>query len=354
VPPPPNNVPAYYKPNQAIDYEVICLPGPSEILPRDLKTLKVKLSVPGPDEECPVALETISTAELTFLPGCTFFQDIPQYTKMTLPCGHSFSAMVIIYSWCKNNMLCPCCRQGLKCKASVKHLPSHFKDQLAAQVSSSLQSERVEDERDNILSLLQMTPITTSFVELADERSLQLIVTFYFRVANETHPLPQAERLFRPANQLHSFTGGRFSMMVPLVTVHTTRGGRSSAVFRPTPQNINILRQCSPDFKSIKITTQMRIRNAGTVSIDSSGIIDIPAAATDEAELSRTPLIHRRVSGYTEGRSSSHSLPILPVSTFELVFGQMGSNVFLNGITWVPDSSHVHVSLHSLPELGVM
>jgi hypothetical protein len=41
-------------------------------------------------------------------------------------------------------------------------------------------------------------------------------------------------------------------------------------------------------------------------------------------------------------------LPIVAISTFELIFGQREGQVFLEHITWIPDSTHVHVALHSI------
>jgi hypothetical protein len=330
-----------------MDYDIYGMLESHEIFPRDLKSLKVRLSVPKPDEECPIALEPISSAELSFLPGCSFFKDIPELTKMTLPCGHSFSAMVIIYSWCKSNMRCPCCRQGLECKANVKHLPSHFKDQLAAQLSTLRQSERADEERDTIANILQMTPITTSFTELAEDRCLEILVTFYFRPANDAQRL---ESLFRPANQRRTETGGRFSMMVPLTAVHTFQRNRAVVIFRPSAGNMHVLQQSPNGVQSISVTTQMRIRNAGIINVDSSGEIDFPAPMENPADLARTPRISRRVIGYTERQQDNSTLPVVPISTFELSFAQRGNQVYLYDLTWIPDSSHVHVSMHSLPE----
>jgi hypothetical protein len=331
-------------PNQPIDYDIIGMLSSSERYPRDLKAIKVTLSVPAPDEECPIALEPISTAELAFLPGCSFFQDTPQYTKMTLPCGHSFSAMVIIYSWCKNEMLCPCCRRGFQRRANVNHLPSHFKSQLAAHISSSLRSERVEDERETIGSLLQMTPITTSFETLAENACLEILVGFYYRSSAQVNQ----ETLARPLNQRRTSAVGYFTMMVPLASTHAQRQGRMAPAFTPSEHNMNIIRRSPSDIRSINITTQMRIRNVGIIDIDSTGEIDLPEPIDSGGGLPRIAMIHRRVSGYSESSAQHMILPIVAISTFELIFGQREGQVFLEHITWIPDSTHVHVALHSI------
>jgi hypothetical protein len=322
-----------------------------ERFPEDIKKIKVTLSVPSPDDECPIALEPISSAELSFLPGCPFMQDSPEHTKMTLPCGHSFSAMVIVYSWCKSEMICPCCRQGVKRRANVSYLPAHFREQIRSHVASSLSTERAEDERESIQAFLSMSPITMSFTNLADEGCLEMTVGFFFRPANE-EPMVNAD-LFSPSNQRHTSWRGHFSMMVRLTAQIERRGDRQMvAVFRPNNQNMSVLRQAPSDVRSINIVTQMRIPEAGYVEIDSSGEIDfpgpLPAPIGAQSAVSHAPLIVRRAFGYrAAGQPGGQSnLPLVPVSTFEISFGQHGSFVFLENITWIPDSSHIHVSVH--------
>ena len=343
------SIPVDLKSKAPIEFELIGLLASHEHYPRDLKTIKVTLSIPLPDEECPVALEPISTASLSFLPDCPFIKDTPEYSKMTLPCGHSFAAMVIVYNWCKNNMLCPCCRQGHACRANVNYLPTHFRDQLKAHVNRSLQTERIDDERDQIHAILNISPITMSFETLANEGSLELVVGFNYRIANDP-PLMNGD-LFSPSNQRPTSSRGHFSMVVRLGTVHTSRNNRIRSIFSPSHQNMAVLRQSPADIRSISITTQMRVLDAGIIDIDNSGEIDIPSPIPSAVELSRTPLIIRRATGYRASIAgpSDGTLPIVPVSTFEIVFGQRGDHVFLNNVTWVPDSTHVHVSLNRMP-----
>jgi hypothetical protein len=142
---------------------------------------------------------------------------------------------------------------------------------------------------------------------------------------------------------------GYFSMMVNLVPVITHRQGRARAIFTPSDQSMSVLRHSPSGIRSLNITTQMRIRNAGIIDVDSSGEIDLPEPIQNTDDLPHTPMIHRRVTGFTEldGSLRRRALPMVPISTFELAFGQRGSQVFLDNITWVPDSTHVHVALHA-------
>jgi hypothetical protein len=73
----------------------------------------ITLSIPTDDEECPLTLESIAESNLPCLPGVSFLRERPLHTKLTLPCNHSFSAISLVYSFCKNSMTCPCCRYYL-------------------------------------------------------------------------------------------------------------------------------------------------------------------------------------------------------------------------------------------------
>ena len=331
------------KPNMTIEYCVTGMLVGRERFPDDIKTILVTLSKPSPEDECPIALEAISTAELSFLPGCSFLKDKPDYTKLTLPCGHSFSAMILIYNWCKSNMLCPCCRQGLDRRANANYLPTHFREQIKTHLRTTLSAERDEDELDSIQAILQMTPMTMNYTDLAEQRCLEMTVGFHFRPArDETHPTePQAH-----------FLRAHMSLIVRL-TAQTERRGDSPAVtvFRPTQPNMTVLRQTPSEVRIVSIITQMRILGLGIVDIDSSGEIDfpepLPPAAAGGSGLAHTPLIVRRATGYRRiGQAGQpNTFPIVPVSTFELTFGQNERFVFLDDVAWIPDSTHVGVSL---------
>ena len=341
------------KPNQPIKYKITGMLGSRERFPEDIKTIEVTFTTPSPDDECPIALEAISTAELSFLPGCSFFEDKPDYSKVTLPCGHSFAAMVLVYNWCKSNMLCPCCRQGLDRRANINYLPSHFREQIKAKVASSLTAERIEDEHDTIQAILAMTPMTIAFTDLAIRGCLEMTIGFYFHPSNggamESNEVPTVN------NQRPVPSRGHYRMITRLAPQVERRGNRPTVtVFRPLERHMTVLRMPPAGVNSIIITTQMRIVGAGIVDVDSSGEIDYPISLpnTGEARETSAPLIVRRASGYrpSSQRGPASSLPVIPVSTFEVSFGQRGGSVFLDTVAWIPDSIHVHVSLHAASE----
>lgn len=88
----------------------------------------VRLEAPAPGEECPLTLSPIAEDSLEFLqPTTAYLTAFPAYKKMTLPCGHGFGALSILYHLARRNMLCPCCRAGLDTRLSPHCVPSAFR-----------------------------------------------------------------------------------------------------------------------------------------------------------------------------------------------------------------------------------
>jgi hypothetical protein len=80
----------------------------------------VRLEAPAPGEECPLTLSPIAEDSLEFLqPTTAYLTAFPAYKKMTLPCGHGFGALSILYHFARRNMLCPCCRRGSRADCRV-------------------------------------------------------------------------------------------------------------------------------------------------------------------------------------------------------------------------------------------
>ena len=74
---------------------------------------QVHISVPDTDEECCITLDRLSEYQLEFMQGAhSFVQNRPNLAKASLPCGHSFSALALLYHFANNTMACPCCRAG--------------------------------------------------------------------------------------------------------------------------------------------------------------------------------------------------------------------------------------------------
>ena len=104
--------------------------------------ITVEVSIPSADEECPITQELMQSYDLEFLPNTTFISGYPAYRKLTLPCGHSFSAMALTYHFHKNCMQCPLCRVGSKQPLAPLYIPEHFRAPL---------QDRVVIERGQVL-----------------------------------------------------------------------------------------------------------------------------------------------------------------------------------------------------------
>ena len=116
--------------------------------------ITVCFSIPAEADECPLTLDLISESKLSFLPDTPFLLDRPDHKKLTLPCGHSFSALTLIYNFCKNSMACPCCRAGSDLQADIDCLPKHLRADFKAHLQQVLRLERVEDEDEALQDLL--------------------------------------------------------------------------------------------------------------------------------------------------------------------------------------------------------
>jgi len=114
------------------------------------KILTAVLSEPAQDEECPITLETMAGYTLPFLEaGACVWEGQPELTKASLPCGHSFNALALLYHFAKNAMTCPCCRAGHdKVVLAETALPPHLKWAF----TRHLLQLRAEETRDQIAS----------------------------------------------------------------------------------------------------------------------------------------------------------------------------------------------------------
>ena len=144
-------------------------------------TIIACFSVPAEGEECPLTLDLISESKLSFLPETPFLLDRPDHKKVTLPCGHSFSALTLVYNFCKNNMACPCCRAGSELRADVECLPKHLREDFKAHLQQVRREERGEDEDDALQELLAYEGYLTfmPYNALSATSSLSLNMEFY-------------------------------------------------------------------------------------------------------------------------------------------------------------------------------
>lgn len=114
-------------------------------------SMSLKLSEPGPAEECSITMEAIGTYRPPFMPPsfahAHVIKNQPTLTKATLPCGHSFDAMAVVYHFMKNSMTCPCCRAGIAgARMAEQSIPPHMRRAFAQHMAHS----RREEEREQI------------------------------------------------------------------------------------------------------------------------------------------------------------------------------------------------------------
>jgi hypothetical protein len=113
------------------------------------KSVRATLSVPEKDEECPLTLSPIAEDCLDFLPNVRFLPPMPEYTKLSLPCGHGFGAMNLVYHFARRDMRCPCCRAGHKGKLDTDCVPMHFRTRFVARVEQADREDRDEMEAED-------------------------------------------------------------------------------------------------------------------------------------------------------------------------------------------------------------
>ena len=294
------------------------------------------LSPASPQEECPLTLEPIATSRLPFLPDCAFLDHLPHYTKLTLPCGHGFSAVPLIYHMCKNNMLCPICRAGSNLPADTQCIPAHFREPMAAQIASTRTTERNSDMQEVMSSLVGLHRSTTSFAEIAIQGNLHMVLTF-------SNP-PQS-----PDSGSPNSSGTTIDVSLGLFPVTERTNGVDRVVFRPRPSHMRLLEQIQGIGSVLSASTFVTIPAVGDIEIE--GVQQELPTSTENADLTR-----RVVRGNARHAWSRHSRSALAdlsqdnsvapgarreVSTFEFGFGREDQAVFVNYVSWRPDMSHV-------------
>lgn len=113
------------------------------------KTIVMSMSEPAPEEECTITLEPIVDYRLPFLPDGhqSVIESQPTLTKASLPCGHGFNALALLYHFAKNSMTCPICRAGhAKAVVTEQSVPVHLRKHF----SKHLASLRTEESHEQI------------------------------------------------------------------------------------------------------------------------------------------------------------------------------------------------------------
>jgi hypothetical protein len=308
-------------PMPPVPYTITSKPHPST---RERQTITTTLAAPSPEDECPLTLEPIATSGLSFLPDCPFLDHAPFHRKMTLPCGHSFSAVPLLYHMCKNNMTCPCCRSGPDRPADFACIPAHFRDQMTQQILSTVTTERREDERETIGIVVSLRRANTSFVDIANRGELSMTLTF-------------SNPEFDPRDAVFQFS-------MALAPFMETRDGYERTVFRPRAPHMRMLEQIVGLGTELAAITTVTIPNIGDMDIE--GVrTTLPPGATGEHRVLRGSAIHAWAR-LTSLIGSQNQPPVDEgVSTFEMGFGEEDGSVFLNYLCWRPDMSHINWAL---------
>lgn len=114
------------------------------------KAITMRLSEPAADEECGIGLVPIADYRLSFMPPDHkggVLEDQPTLTKASLPCGHGFNALALLYHFAKNSMTCPFCRAGHdKVQMAELSIPAHLREQF----SYHLEGVRADENREQI------------------------------------------------------------------------------------------------------------------------------------------------------------------------------------------------------------
>lgn len=119
-------------------------------------SLLLEFSKPQPGEECCIAMEPIESYRLEWLPADAV-QGQPELTKATLPCGHGFHALSLLYFMAKCEMTCPCCRQGhSRQRMARESIPPHVRAAMVPRLDRLLREEREEQVASDALAVSNM------------------------------------------------------------------------------------------------------------------------------------------------------------------------------------------------------
>jgi len=158
--------------------------------------ITLQLTAPDSGEECSIAMEPIAEYRLPFIPA-TFkkqhlVKDQPALTKATLPCGHSFNALAVVYHFLKNSMTCPCCRSGLANeKMGEQFVPQHMRKYFSKQLSHSRAEEQQEQITTDAMAATEMLHHEVSYEILAmPVTRMVLTLSAYTSLDHSSSPEP--------------------------------------------------------------------------------------------------------------------------------------------------------------------
>lgn len=262
-------------------------------------SVTVTLSIPDDSDECPLTLDAIKSSKLDFLPDAPFSTIRPQHSKLTLPCGHSFHALSLIYAFCKNGMRCPCCRAGTEEKADPGCLPVHIKTAIADRVRETLHSERE----------VQIFGVTVAYSALARTGNLMMQMDFHER-------LDSPEPAFSFAARLDETERGGRQMFVPRFRFHSMA------------HTFNV------QMRAVRLKVYLDIPRVGGVSIDSTRTVSITEGNTF------APGMHGRFRREEEGESQEFEAER---THFEIGATDGRNGLLVTGLWWCPEGQFMEL-----------
>ena len=105
---------------------------------------------------CPIWQERFQDVDLDIAKGKSFLKKQPEICVATLPCGHRFSALGIMYHFVLLDMRCPLCRDGVHKRARISSIPHAFRGCMRSKLRSMKEEERVERDNSDFETALQM------------------------------------------------------------------------------------------------------------------------------------------------------------------------------------------------------
>ena len=289
----------------------------------ELKSVMITISVPIPGDICPLTLEPIAESSLDCLPGVTFFEDRPQHTKITLPCSHSFSAIPLIYSFCKNTMICPCCRGGFDTQANIDYLPNHLRADMKKKIESVLKAEEESDQASYMQDLINNFVIDVGIDTLATTGALGMSIALY-----DVQSYPRTRRPYRPI----------YTIRLPLERVENNgilireplepnQAQESLQVYSPPRNNFRVfLDAMNAGYNAFRVFISARFSsNSSTqvMELESTEIIHIP---TENSQLVNNRFVW-----------SGH------FSNIDVLFqlDEATGTYSINNVLWIPESGSI-------------
>lgn len=182
----------------------------------------------GEGEECCITLEPIADAQLSFSEKIRVSSMHPFMTGVELLCGHRFSAVNLLWHWCRSPMVCPMCRasyvlhgqngsngsmaEAIPMSSALDNFPFQYWRQLRGIMDELTRERNIEQERENqaaIVSAVMSDVLETVFAPLPD---------FFLMFSFERPGLPPDHHSIRlrsrgPINNMTE--ENRFSFIVP-------------------------------------------------------------------------------------------------------------------------------------------